>query len=227
MNDFHQSVPPSRRNGRRAELGRAGITGLAAIIVTLTGAGLVAGCGGHGSSPSATPTVVITKTETAAPASAPSTPAADPTEPSTPAPAVSDSATPGASGAAATTGDGTQLGAYSFVLTNGYGAPLGPSVPTQSQMVAVNSGASYDIMFNGGIAAGSDEKIVSLPNGATPTYSACTTGTAFISYPAPDKGTAFCIIETNGQIAGVVVSGVSTSPADTLGFKVTIWKYVS
>src|ERR1700691_2156793 len=224
MSEFHPSVQPSRRNGRRAGLGRAGVTVLAAIIVTLTGAGLVAGCGGHGSSPSATPTVVITKTETAAPASAPATPA---TDASTPAAAVSNSASPVASGAAATTGDGTQLGAYSFQLTNGYGAPLGPSVPTQSQMVQVNSGASYDIMYNGGIAAGSDEKIVSLPNGATPTYSACTTGTAFISYPASDKGTAFCIIETNGQMAGVVVSGVSTSPADTLSFKVTIWKYVS
>jgi hypothetical protein len=39
-----------------------------------------------------------------------------------------------------------------------------------------------------------------------------------------DKGTAFCIIETNGQMAGVVISGLDSSPA-TASFKVTVWKY--
>ncbi len=220
MSEFNQSLRQPRRNGsrgRRTELGRAGITALATLITTLTGIGLVTGCASHASSPSATPAVVVTKTVAAAPASAPS---------SAPASAASGSATPAPSGPAATTGDGTQLAAYSFQLTDGYGAPLGPAAPTQSQMVSVNSGGSYDISYNGNIAAGSDEKMISLPNGATPTYSSCTTGTAFIQGATPDKGTAFCIIETNGQVAGVVISGLNSSPS-TASFEVTVWKYVS
>jgi hypothetical protein len=220
MSEFHQpSQPPCRKGsrGRRAGVGRAGITSLA-ILGTLTGAGLVAGCGSHhAAGPSSTPTVVVTKTVAAAPASAAA---------SAPASAAGGSATPVPSGPGATTGDGAPLGTYSFQLTNGYGAPLGPAAPTQPQMVAVNSGGAFDIMYNGDIGAGSDEKMVNLPNGATPTYSACTTGTAFIEGATPDKGTAFCIIETNGQMAGVVVSGLASSPA-TASFKVTVWKYVS
>jgi hypothetical protein len=219
MSEFHQPSQPRRRTGRRgrrAGVGRAGLTSLA-ILGTLAGAGLVAGCGSHhAASPSSAPTVIVTKTVAAAPAS---------TAASAPAAASASAVTPVPSGPGATTGDGTLLGTYSFQLTNGYGAPLGLAAPAQPQMVAVNSGGAYDLMYNGGLGAGSGEKMVNLPNGATPTYSACSTGTAFISGATPDQGTAFCIIETNGQMAGVVVSGLGTSPA-TASFKVTVWKYV-
>jgi hypothetical protein len=222
MSKFHQPSRLPRRKGsrgRHAGLGRAGITSLA-VLGTLTGAGLVAGCGSHhAASPSSAPTVVVTKTVAAASASATaSTAAVAPVS-------ASGSASPVPSGPGATTGDGTLLGTYSFQLTNGYGAPLGPAAPTQPQMVSVNSGGAFDLMYNGDIGAGSDEKMINLPNGATPTYSACTTGTAFIEGATPNKGTAFCIIETNGQMAGVVISGLGSSPA-TASFKVTVWKYV-
>jgi hypothetical protein len=223
MNQSSQLVRPPRRTGsrgRRTRPGRAGVTTAAALIATLGGAGLVVGCASHPSSASATPTVVVTKTVAAAPAS---DPAADP---SAPASAASSPATPTPSGPAATTGDGSQLGAYSFQLTYGYGAPLGSAAPTQSQMVSASSAGPWDISYNGYVYPGSDEKMISLPDGATPTYSACTTGTTFIQDATPDKGTAFCIIETNGQVAGVVISGLNSSPANTASFKVTAWKYV-
>jgi hypothetical protein len=206
-----------------SQVGRGRITALAALIATLTGAGLVAGCSSHAASPSPTPTVIITKTVAAAPASA-SAPAS--AAASAPASAAGDPATPGASGAAATAGNGAQVGAYSFQLTNGYAAPLGPTAPTQSQMIAAGSGGSYDIAFNGDILPGSDETMIALPNGSTPTYSACTTGTAFIQYAPLDKGTAFCILETSGQVAGVVLSAVDSSPTSAI-LKATIWKDAS
>jgi hypothetical protein len=219
MNKSSQSLRQSRRDGspgHRTELGRARIT-TAALIAALTSAALVAGCGSHSSSASSKPTVAATKTATAPPASAPAA--------SAPASTASPAA-PTTSGTEAA-GDGTQLGAYGFELTDGYSAPLGVAAPAQSQMVSVNSGGPYDIMYDGNIEAGSGEKMISLPNGATPTYSACTTGTTFISGATPEEGAAFCIIETSGQMAGVTISGLSSSPATTATFKVTIWKFVS
>jgi len=224
MSEFNQAFQPPRRDGsrgRRTERGRAGITALATLAATLAGIGLVTGCASHASSPSARPTVVVTKTVAAAPAAAPVSTASGPAVSTAGGPA-----TPAASGPSSTAGNGTQLAAYGFQLTDGYAAPLGPAAPTQAQMVSVNSGGAYDIFYDGNITAGSDEKMISLPNGATPTYSSCTTGTAFISGATPDKGTAFCIIETNGQVAGVEISGLGSSPV-TASFKVTVWKYVS
>jgi hypothetical protein len=41
-----------------------------------------------------------------------------------------------------------------------------------------------------------------------------------------DQGTAFCIVETSGRVAGITVASVSTSPY-YLVLKVTLWQYVS
>jgi hypothetical protein len=68
--------------------------------------------------------------------------------------------------------------------------------------------------------------MISLPNGATPTYSACTAGTAFIQYAPLDKGTAFCIIETDGRVAGVELAALDSSPTSVI-LNATVWKYAS
>jgi NAD(P)-dependent dehydrogenase (short-subunit alcohol dehydrogenase family) len=49
-------------------------------------------------------------------------------------------------------------------------------------------------------------KIVSLPNGSTPPYSACTHGHAIRERCGSDGGECFCIIETSGSVAGVTVA---------------------
>jgi len=68
--------------------------------------------------------------------------------------------------------------------------------------------------------------MVSLPNGSTPTYSACTTGTVFEDSAPLTQGTAFCIIETSGRVAGVTITSIGNSSA-YVGLNVTLWKYVS
>ncbi len=195
-----------RRLGRIGELGPAWISAIAAVIVALTGAGFFAGRVSAPASPAAQPTKIITKTVPAAPPVSPAASAA--------------SASP--SGAGATAGNGTLLGSYSFQLTNGYSAPLGPTAPTQAQIA---SGGTYDISYNGGIYPGTNEKMVSLPNGSTPTYSACTTGTVFEDSASLTQGTAFCIIETSGRVAGVSIASIGSSSLYVV-LKATVWKYV-
>ena len=51
-------------------------------------------------------------------------------------------------------------------------------------------------------------KMISLPNGSTPTYAACTTDTVFEDSASPTQGTAFCITETSGWVAGVTVTSM-------------------
>jgi hypothetical protein len=123
-----------------------------------------------------------------------------------------------------TAGNGTQLGAYAFQLTNGYSAPLGATAPTQAEIA---SGGSCDIEYNGEIYSCNQEKIVSLPNGSTPSYSACTTGTLFVNDVDPTEGNVFCIIETSGSVAGVSVASAGSTPNYYISVKVTVWQYVS
>ena len=195
------------RLGRIGELGPAWLSALAAVLVALTGAGFFAGRVSAPPSPTVQPTRIITKTVPAAP-------------PVSPASSAAPTASSGAGGAA---GNGTQLGSYSFQLTNGYSAPPGPTAPTQSQIA---SGGTYDIQYNGEVYPGVNEEMVSLPNGSTPTYSACTTGTVFEDSAPLTQGTAFCIIETSGPVAGVTITSIGNSSA-YVGLNGTLWKYVS
>ena len=194
------------RLGRIGVLGPAWLSAIAAVIVALTGAGFFAGRVSAPASPAAQPTKIITKTGPAAPPVSPEASAA--------------SASP--SGAGSTAGNGTLLGSYSFQLTNSYSAPLGPTAPTQSQIV---SGGTYDISYNGDIYPGTNEKMVSLPNGSTPTYSACTTGTVFEDSAPLTQGTTLCIIETSGRVAGVTITSIGSS-SQYVVLKATLWKYV-
>ena len=192
------------RLGRIGELGPAWLSALAAVVVALTSAGFFAGRVSATSS-HATQPPKITKTAPTAPPVSPG-----------------GSASPAALSGAGTAGNGTQLGSYSFQLTETYSAPLGPTAPTQSQIAA---GGAYDISYNGSVNSGTNEKMVSLPNGSTPTYSACTTGTLFEESAPTAPGTAFCIIETSGRMAGVTITSVGNSSA-YIGLEVTVWKYV-
>lgn len=146
---------------------------------------------------------------------------------STAAPTVSreGSATPTPSpDGSATASNGTQLASYSFQLTNGFSAPLGLTAPTQTQM---GPPGSSDITFNGIISAGVGERMVSLPDGSTPTYSACATDTVFVTQISQAPGVAFCIIETTGRIAGVTVTSVNNSPNFVdVALKATLWQDV-
>lgn len=216
MSDFDQySRQPRKKSGmgRLAELGPAWISALAALLAALAAAGFFAGrvsaSAGPSAAPTAQPTVVVTKTMTASPLAV--TGGASPSTPSTPS-------------TANTEGNGTELGAYSFRLTNGYSAPLAASAPTQGQITETS--ASYDIDFNGQIYPGSNERMISLASGSSPTYSACTSGTVFENTAPADTGTAFCIVETSGRVAGITVASVNSSPS-YLVLKVTSWQDVS
>ena len=123
-----------------------------------------------------------------------------------------------------TAANGTQLGAYAFDLTNGYSAPLGATAPTQSEMA---SGGSCDVQYDGYVYSCNQEKMISLPDGSTPSYSACTTGTIFVGEVAATQGNVFCIIEPNGSVAGITVASAGTSPSYYVSLVVTVWKYVS
>jgi hypothetical protein len=195
------------------------VTWFATLTVALTMVGLVTGCSKASSS---TNTDAEKPANSSSTASAPAPASPTPSAPSAPAsPTTTTSPTPADTD---TAGNGTQEGAYTFNLTNGYSAPLGPTAPTQSEIAA---GGSCDVTYNGEIYSCNEEKVISLPNGSTPSYTACTTGTIFVDDVDPTQGNVFCILETSGQVAGVAVTAAGSSPNNYVTFKVTVWKYVS
>ena len=130
-------------------------------------------------------------------------------------------ASPSSTGGTDTAGNGTQLASYSFQLTNSYWALLGLTAPTQAQ---IGQGVgSYDIFYYDAFQPGPGEKMLSLPNGSTPTYSACATDRVFVGSASATQGTAFCVVETTGRVAGVTVTSVNGSPNYAV-LKVTLWQ---
>jgi hypothetical protein len=199
------------------------------LALALTAAGLVAGCStaSHSSNSAAAlaPKGAGSATASQAPATPASlSPAASPalSSPATSSPATSPSATSSPL-PASTAGNGTLEGTYSFQLTEPYSAPLGATAPTQAQIAA---GAACDIYYNGEITSCNSEKIVSLPNGSTPSYSACTASTLFEDSASANQGTAFCIIETSGRVAGISVAAAGNTPSYYVTLKVSVWQYV-
>jgi hypothetical protein len=225
-NSFWQ---PSRRgnNRRLADSVPRRLARFTALTVALIAAGLVAGCSATSSNSAAAvaPKAAAASVTASAAASATPTPLSPTASPLTTSPVTASPAT-SSPAPLSTVGNGTQLGAYTFDLTNAYAAPLGPNAPTQAEMLQVNSAGSCDIVYNGDIGSCNQEKMISLPNGSVPTYSACTTGTIFETSVTPARGTSFCIIETSGQVAGVTVASVSSS-SSYVSFKIAVWKYVA
>lgn len=210
MSGSDPSSQQSREKGgltRFAELGPAWIASLATLIVALTGAGFFAGRVSASSSQSAQPPKTVTRTVTATPTS--------PQGAST-------------SGTTSTTGNGTELGTYTFRLPSGYGAPLASTAPTQSEIAA--AGGADDITWPTELAplsVGNGDQMVGLPNGSTPTYSSCTGNTTLQNVASTNQGTAFCIIETSGRVAGVAVTSIVRSTNSYITLQVTVWTDVS
>lgn len=195
----------------------------ALLAVALTAAGLVAGCSGTTSSSPAAALAPKGAGSTAASQAAPATPTSlSPAASPVTSPAISPSAT-SSPAPASTVGNGTLEGTYSFQLTEPYSAPLGASAPTQAQIAA---GAACDVYYNGQLTSCNSEKIVSLPNGSTPSYSACTASTLFVDSASANQGTAFCIIETSGRVAGISVAAAGNTPSYYVTLKVSVWQYV-
>lgn len=99
--------------------------------------------------------------------------------------------------------------------------PLGPQQPVQAQFTQTMSAG--DLHFNGfDYSPGrAGEQLVSLPNGTTPTYKACSTATTFTSSVADTQGASFCILEEDGDFAGVYVA------ADQSGYaqlQASVWQ---
>jgi|GEM_PF-2867182 hypothetical protein len=195
----------------------------ALLAVALTAAGLVAGCSGTTSSSPAAALAPKGAGSTAASQAAPATPTSlSPAASPVTSPAISPSAT-SSPVPASTVGNGTLEGTYSVQLTEPYSAPLGATAPTQAQIAA---GAACDVYYNGQLTSCNSEKIVSLPNGSTPSYSACTASTLFVDSASANQGTAFCIIETSGRVAGISVAAAGNTPSYYVTLKVSVWQYV-
>jgi hypothetical protein len=122
---------------------------------------------------------------------------------------------------------GTVLGSYRVRIPAGYRIPLGPTAPTQSQILANTDG---DLIWRpdlGGapISPAGGDTMLSLSNGSTPTFDACTTDTLVInSAPSTTRGTAFCLLETTGMVAGVKVVNSSFTAPSFVELDVVIWQ---
>ena len=217
--DAHNNPPRKGKFARFAELGPGWISAITGLLAVLFGAGFFIG---HTTgSPKPQATVRATVTVTAPPSSAGSASAAATASPAaTGQPSATSPAQTGASS------DGRLLGSYTVTLPRNGSAPLGPKAPTQAQVLA---GANYDVIWAsdlGGspLGAGTGDQILGLPNGSTPTYQACKTDTLATSSESNNPGTAFCIIETAGRMAGVVVKSVdiSVNPINIV-LGVTVW----
>lgn len=193
---------------RFMELGPAWIGALATLLVALTSAGFFAGRATTQSAPQPTRTVTSTVTVTASPSVG-----------------ATSSASPAAS--LGTTADGTLMGSYTFTLPQYGSAPLGATTPDQAQIL---SGTGKDVIWNTGaggapLQTGGGDQMLSLPNGSTPTYQMCKTDTLTSGEESYNAGTAYCIIEATGRIAGVVVQSANTAQSPwSLVLHVTIWE---
>lgn len=124
--------------------------------------------------------------------------------------------------------NGTVLGSYNFTLGQYRSAPLGPTAPTQSQIL---SGSGQDVIWNTGaggapLQTGSGDTMLILPSGATPTYRVCKADTITSDEESRDAGTAYCLREATGRMAGVTVASAHVSQSPWyLNLHVVIWKY--
>jgi hypothetical protein len=198
----------NERLGNIVRLHSARITTIIGLAGLVIGTGFLAGCS-PGSS-NAQPTKTVTATVTAKPsvASTASTPGSSDSS----SPAASGS--PDASGTASTVQsapDGRLLGSYTVDLPSNGVAPLGVKAPTQAQVIA---GTNWDVQWsgNGNLYVGNGDTMVSLPDGAKPTYQSCKADTVVINAANGVSRVAFCVVEGDaGLIAGVKVTAVNSS----------------
>ncbi|MEE4544261.1 hypothetical protein V2S66_20055 [Streptomyces sp. V4-01] len=187
------------------------VVGIVTVIVSaaaLFGGGAAVGHSTASSDPGPATTVYRTVPPTATP-----TPTAI-VEPTTTPPV--QPTTPAAVG-------GTELNSYTVQIGFGHSIPLGATKPRQSDFSTTGLG---DL----GTAAPADhlvfvpingDRMVSLDDGATPSYAGCAADTVFATQADSKPGTAFCLIES-GMMAGVKIT--SAHPAYVV-LSVTVWSY--
>jgi hypothetical protein len=197
--------PPARR-ASLVELAPQWIIAIATLIAAVAGAGFFAGqqLAPQSSNVPQPPATTQPQTTTA-------------TVPST-APVASQ--TP----VGAAMAGGTQLGSYTFQIVRGYSVPLHDTEPPK-QAEYVNSNSGQDLSFSamsGTINPGNASiKMISL--GTTPpSYSACTTGTVFITGMRNAVGSTFCFVMPGRVIGGKIVSN-GQIVTDPVGISITVW----
>jgi hypothetical protein len=191
----HDRSPRKSASERFIELGPAWISAISGLLAVLFAAGFFVGRSNGpqaASSPTVRPvkTVYVTVTPTVL---------SSPDVPSGTVPAAS-----------ASTVGGTLLGKYTFRLPRDGSAPLAATAPTQAQIIAGGGDVVWQTELGGvPLNAGSGDQIASLPNGTTPTYSACKADTLMTNSVSSNPGTSFCIIEGTGKMAGVYVQAMN------------------
>jgi TIR domain len=126
---------------------------------------------------------------------------------------------------------GTELeSSYTLPLqvTDAVAIPLGPEKPTPEQVESGWSGnltdgrdLGYYPDYESQLKAAPGEQIIQLPDGTTPTYTACTSSYNFQPYLTAKKNAAFCIEENSGRLAGVFMKYYSLH---SVTLAVTVWK---
>ncbi len=216
--DSDKEAPRKGWSERISEVGPAWITAITGLLTVLVGGG--AYIAGHASvsgaaSPAAQPTATVTVTATVT----------APTAADTASSVTNSPQTPHASQSIAS--NGSKLGSYKVELPQGYSIPLGVSKPTQSQFDSSQQNGDLndeDVVGDTYQVMGAD-RMVQLPDNATPTYQACTGSDAFMNGIQGGIGVAFCILE-NGRIAGVEVISQSSTTSDFI-LQVTLWRNTS
>lgn len=125
-----------------------------------------------------------------------------------------------------------RVGAYSLVLSGGAYAPLGPTRPTLLQVQEATQQSEGVIQWRSVDApdqfnSGTGDSMVMLPNGTTPTFTACMAQTAPTPSVHVPQGSAFCILEPGYIVAGVYVNSLNLSTPGEADLQITIWKYSS
>lgn len=202
---------PDSKGWRIGERGPVWITAIATLITALAAAGFFAGRATAPGTGSNTP--VSASSPTDAPAAGAST-----------GPISTSAAAPSTGSSPGKPVNGTQLASYSVDLSAGYAVDLGATPPTQTNFYSTygQGDIRYPSYSNRLELMDSSDRIVSLPQAATPTYAACKASTVFVSTVSIDRGTAFCIIEPR-QVVGVIVAS-HDSQTDYLSLNVTVWR---
>lgn len=120
--------------------------------------------------------------------------------------------------------NGAELNHYDIDLPSGYSVALGVDRPAQQDY---NTSSIGDIGEGNEMIApsGNGDRMVYLPNGTPPSYSACTQHARFETIAKNVTGLSFCLLEA-GRVAGVTITGIDPQPY-SLRLHVVIWQNVT
>jgi hypothetical protein len=122
---------------------------------------------------------------------------------------------------------GTRLATYGFELAAGYSAPLGPAAPTQSQVLAGDSGDIRAVPAPDGVLLqpGAAARMLVLSSGTTaPSFQTCATAVTSTASVLATPGLAVCLL-TDDELVGIKVTGVHrTQPGESVTLQVVVWQ---